>query len=135
MVFQNPIHKKQWELTYLAIKTLNLSKKDPDFGKARRLLDKALFSCQYWWAGAVPWWEIEYIEKGAYFFKKVIEILKTASKDTKEKAKKLYSEIVFTAFDWERSGLAHQKSINYTKKIIKELGEEMAGFSTLHSKK
>lgn len=132
---KNPIHNKQWELTYLAIKTLDLAKKDPDFRKARRLLDKALFSCQYWWAGAVPWWEIEYIEKGAYFLRKVIETLKTTPKDAKEKAKKLYSEIVFTAFDWERSGLAHQKSMNYTKKIIKELGEEMAGLSTLHSKK
>jgi len=131
----NPIHKKQWELTYLAIKTLNLAKEDPNFKKARKLLDKALFSCQYWWAGAVPWWEIEYIEKGAYFLRSVIEVLKTIPKETKEKAKNLYSEIVFTAFDWERSGLAHRKSMNYTKKIIKELGEEIAKISTIHSKR
>ncbi|MBC7074232.1 hypothetical protein H5T58_02510, partial [Candidatus Parcubacteria bacterium] len=111
----NPIHKNQWKLTYLAIRTLKKYPKDPNFKKARQLLDKALFSCQYWWAGAVPWWEIEYIEKGAFYLKKVVEMLKTAPKETKEKARKLYSKIVFTAFDWERSGLAHKKSIAYTK--------------------
>jgi len=131
---RNPIHKRQWELTYLAIKTVNRFKNDPNFIKARDLLDKALFSCQYWWASTVPWWEIEYIEKGAYYLKKVIETLETAQKEIKEKAQKLYSEIVFTAFDWERSGLAHKKSMEYTKKIIKEFGEEIPEPSTLHSK-
>jgi len=131
----NPIHKKQWELTYLAIKMVNQARNDQNFKKARALLDKSLFSCQYWWAGAVPWWEIEYIEKGAYFLRKVIETLKTAPIDVKERAKNLYSEIVFTAFNWERSGLAHKKSMDYTKKIIKELGEEITEVSTLHSKK
>jgi len=132
---RNPIHKKQWELTYLAIEMVNRYKNDQNFKKARNFLDKAIFSCQYWWAGAVPWWEVEYIEKGAFFLRKVIETLKKVPKEVKEKAERLYSEIVFTSFDWERSGLAHKKSMNYTKKIIKELGEEMAGVSTVHSKR
>lgn len=131
----NPIHKKQWELTYLAIDTVNHSLNDPNYNKARRILDQALFSCQYWWAGAVPWWEVEYIEKGAHFLKNTIETLETAPKEIKEKAQKLYNEIVFTAFNWERSGLAHKKSMEYTKKIIKELGEKIPGPSTLHSKR
>lgn len=131
----NPIHKKQWELTNLAIKTVNKNKKDLNFCKARKLLDKALFSCQYWWAGAAPWWEIEYIEKGAYYLKASIIALKKISPKIKQAAEKLYGQIVFTAFDWERSGLAHKKSMEYTRKIIKELGEEMSGVSTLHSKK
>lgn len=131
---KNPIHKNQWKLTYLAIKTLEKSQRDPNFRKARKLLDMALFSCQYWWAGAVPWWEIEYVEKGAYYLKKVIEILKNIPQETKEKAQKLYEKIVFTAFDWERSGLAHKKSMEYTKKIIKELKEQIP-ISALFSKR
>lgn len=121
----NPIQKKQWELTYLAIKTINNSQSDPNYKKARKMLDMGLFSCQYWWAGAVPWWEIEYIEKGAYFLKESINLLKKASPKIKKRAEKLYQEIVFTAFDWERSGLAHKKSMDYTQKIIKELKEKI----------
>lgn len=131
----NPIHQKQWELTYLAIDIVSKYRKDPKSSEARELLDKALFSCQYWWAGAVPWWEVEYIEKGAYYLRKAIEVLKTVPTKIKEKAQKFYSEIVFTAFDWERSGLAHKKSMEYTKKIIEELGEKIPDISTLHSKK
>lgn len=131
----NPIHKKQWELTYLAIRVVNKFQKDPKFSKARQLLDRSLFSCQYWWAGAVPWWEIEYIEKGAYYLRKTIETLKTVPKKVKERAKKLYEEIVFTAFDWERSGLAHKKSMAYTRKIMEELGEKFPDISALHSKR
>lgn len=130
----NPIHKNQWRLTYFAINTLEKYKKDPNFKKARQLLDKALFSCQYWWASAVPWWEVEYIEKGAYYLKRVIEILKTPPKKIKKKAQLLYEKIVFTAFDWERSGLAHKKSIAYTKKIIRELKEKIP-VSPFHSKR
>lgn len=130
----NPIHEKQWELTYLAIESVNSFQKDPNFNEAREFLDKSLFSCQYWWAGAVPWWEIEYIEKGAYYLKKVIETLKTIPPEIKEKAQKLYNEIVFTAFEWERTGLAHKKSIEYTRKIIQELGEKIP-VSPVFSKK
>jgi len=131
----NPIHQKQWELTYLAIETVKKYYDDPKFSEVRKMLDKALFSCQYWWAGAVPWWEIEYIEKGAYFLRKVIETLEKVPKEVKEKAEKLYSQIVFNAFDWERSGLAHKKSMEYTKKIIQELGEKIPRPSPFYSKK
>ncbi len=131
----NPIHERQWELTYLAINTINQYSSDQNYNEAREILDKALFSCQYWWASTVPWWEVEYIEKGAYFLKKVIEVLKTVPEDLKEKAQKLYQEIIFTAFDWERSGLAHKKSMEYTKKIIKEFGEKIPEPKTLHSKR
>ncbi len=122
---QNPIQEKQWTLTYLAINAVKACRQDIDYNEARKTLDKALFSCQYWWAGAVPWWEIEYIEKGAYFLKKSIEALSSAPKKTKAEAEKLYRDIIFTAFDWERSGLAHKKSMAYTKKIIKELKEKI----------
>jgi alpha-amylase/alpha-mannosidase (GH57 family) len=132
---KNPIHQRQWKLTYLAIQVVNKNQKDPGYKKARKILDKALFSCQYWWAGAVPWWEIEYIEKGAYYLKKSIETLKKTNKKTKKIAQKLYNEIISIAFDWERSGLAHKKSMEYTKKIIKELGEKIPEPSPLHSKK
>jgi alpha-amylase/alpha-mannosidase (GH57 family) len=132
---KHPIHQRQWKLTNLAIDVVNKSQKDPGYKKARKILDEALFSCQYWWAGAVPWWEIEYIEKGAYYLKKSIESLNKISKKTKKLAQDLYQEIVSLAFEWERSGLAHKKSMEYTKKIIKELGEKIPEPSPLHSKK
>ncbi len=121
----NQIHKKQWELTNLAINLIKKSQKDPNYRKARRLLDGSLYSCQYWWAGAVPWWGIEYIEKGAYSIKKSIESLAIVPKEIKEKAQKLYYEIIDIAFKWQRSGYAHEKSLLYTKKIIKELKEKI----------
>lgn len=130
----HPIHKKQWKLTYLAIKVVSKNKNDPNYKKARKILDKALFSCQYWWAGAVPWWEIEYIEKGAFYLKKSIEILRNLPKKTKKEAQKLYEEIITKAFDWERSGFAHKKSIKYTQKVITELQEKIP-VSPLHSKR
>lgn len=131
---KNPIHQRQWRLTYLAIQTVNENKKDPNYKKARKILDKALFSCQYWWAGAVPWWEIEYIEKGAFYLKKSIETLKKVKKEIKKKAQELYDQIVKIAFDWERSGFAHKKSIKYTQKVIQELREKIP-VSPLHSKR
>jgi len=131
----NIIHEKQWEFTYLTIDTIEKHKNDPDYEKAREILDKALFSCQYWWAGAVPWWEVEYIEKGAYMLRHAIESLSQAPAEIKEKAKSYYSDIVFTAFDWERSGKAHEDSMAYTKKIRRELGEDEKGVSAVHSKR
>jgi alpha-amylase/alpha-mannosidase (GH57 family) len=118
----NPIHEKQWELTNLAIKTVAESKKNPKHEEARKLLDTALFSCQYWWASSMPWWKVEMIEKGAFMLKKTIDSL-DEKKSAKKKADKIYNEIMTIAFDWERSGKAHNNAEYYTKKISQELGE------------
>lgn len=93
---ENEIHTMQWKLTEMAYRC----KHDE---KSQKLLDKALFSCQYWWACARPWWHIEMIEAGAHaLLQTIIESHATAK--YKRKAVDLYHDIIATAFDWMRSG-------------------------------
>jgi len=101
---KNKIHQLQWQLTNLALKTVNSSKRK-DLRKSRELLDRALHSDQYWWASAKPWWSLEMLEKGAKELMKTILFVPDADKKTKEKAQELYKNIVFLALDWQRYGI------------------------------
>jgi hypothetical protein len=101
---KNKIHQLQWQLTNLAVKTVNSSKRK-DLRKSRELLDRALHSDQYWWASAKPWWSLEMLEKGAKELMKTILFVPDADKKTKEKAQELYKNIVFLALDWQRYGI------------------------------
>jgi len=104
---ENVIHKMQWELSDLAIKTIHnaANKKTVSYEDARRALDRALHSDQYWWASAKPWWSIEMIERGAKEFLNAISMTPGASETDKRQAKELYKNILFTAFDWQREGV------------------------------
>jgi hypothetical protein len=93
---ENSIHRLQWKLTHLACHLCTDE-------KSQRKLDKALFSCQYWWASARPWWCIEIIEAGAHALLQAI-IESHASARIKERGVDLYHEIVTTAFEWMRNG-------------------------------
>ena len=97
----NEIHKMQWELTKLAIKAVRES---GDPGPARKKLDQALHSDQYWWACARPWWSLEMIERGAYELKEAVLALLDTPDYTKRQAEDLYYQIVTTGFEWQRSG-------------------------------
>lgn len=123
----NQIHDKQWELTELAIRTVNGQGSEVALleldsfkvkvknGSARLLLDEALYSCHYWWASARPWWSIELIERGARMLADVVaraEGFEGGIREVEEKgvivgrsaeALRLYQDIVFTAFDWLRT--------------------------------
>lgn len=93
---ENEIHTMQWKLTKLACQITHDE-------KSQKKLDLALFSCQYWWACAKPWWYIEMIEAGAYaLLQSILSSHSTAV--TKTKAVDLYHDIVATAFDWIRTG-------------------------------
>jgi len=107
----NDIHKKQWQLTRLAIKTAHrLTHNNSDYKKVRHALDRALHSDQYWWASAKPWWSLEMIEAGAKELKDVIVINPKAEAKEKSLANKLYQEILYTGFEWQRSGKVEQLS-------------------------
>lgn len=107
----NPIHQAQWQLTKLAIKVLERApKKGPDYKKARQVLDRALHSDQYWWASARPWWSIEMVERGAKELYDAVILAPGINKRIKDKAKELYYKIVFTAFEWQRSGIVDEFS-------------------------
>lgn len=100
---ENQIHKLQWEFTYFTIAHLHkFPTHHPNYKKARKKLDQALSSDQYWWASARPWWSLEMIEQGAYNLKEVI--LTLPDEKAKKKAEKYYQEILKVAFDWQRTG-------------------------------
>ncbi len=166
---ENEIHGMQWELTELAIETVNGSeyklkrtKYDPparlaaapakraggpsskrkgsnmgdskefgacnfEFGisghdkgeltenqkqwlKARKLLDKALHSDQYWWSSAKPWWSLEMIERGAHELLKAVKAAPDAPAEKKERAQELYYQIITTGFEWQRKGKVEEMS-------------------------
>ena len=106
----NKIHSLQWRLTTLAIRTVTAAPKLDGWDKARHALDVSLHSDQFWWAGAKPWWSIEYIERGAKELLKAIEITPKVSAPTVKKAQDLYFKIISTAFDWQRTGIVDQLS-------------------------
>src|SRR5258706_13247187 len=94
----------QWELTDLAIASVaKLATTDPHFIHIRHSLDRAIHSDQYWWASASPWWSIEMMESGAKELKDVIVNNPAASEPEKKHAQELYQNIVFTAFEWQRT--------------------------------
>lgn len=104
----NVIHKKQWELTRLAIKVVE--KETVPNTHSRDILDRALHSDQYWWASARPWWSLEMIEAGAKELKDTVMSSNASSAMEKERALDLYLEIITTGFDWQRSGEVEARS-------------------------
>ncbi len=77
----NPIHAKQWELLFFALEAVKeaedkLRQKQilkEEFEKLRLLMDKALYSCQFWWASA---WNFDpsQIYRGAFLILDVLQV-------------------------------------------------------------
>lgn len=105
---KNEIHRKQWQLTNLVIKEVTKRKGDPDYRLARKKLDQALHSDQYWWASANPWWSVEIIENGARMLVNTLATLKTISPVILQKAENLYQQISTTARKWQDTGRAQK---------------------------
>lgn len=103
---KNEIHRKQWQLTNLVTKAVSQNKNDPAFSLARKKLDQALHSDQYWWASANPWWSVEIIENGANMMLGALKSLKTASPSTLSTAESLSKKISRLAHEWQTSGRA-----------------------------
>jgi hypothetical protein len=107
----NVIQNQQWKLTALAIEAMRQADKSvPGYTSARKLLDQALHSDQFWWASARPWWSIEMIERGAKELMDVVLTTPGVSDDNKNQATELYRSIVFTAFAWQREGIVDNLS-------------------------
>jgi hypothetical protein len=119
---ENPIHKEQWDLTKLAIKTVHdaagKGEASENYREARKMLDFALASDQYWWASAKPWWSLEMIEQGAFQLKSVIE--KIGNKKDRERGEELYRAILDQAFEWQRSGEIRQKHLDNSDTFMKK---------------
>lgn len=95
----NSIHKKQWKLTNLVLKLV-----DQEGPEEQRLVDTALYSDQYWWASAKPWWSLEIIERGAFDLLTAIKNFKQATEQDRKTAWDLYLDIITTGFEWQRNG-------------------------------
>ena len=107
----NEIHALQWKLVNLAVEVLHRAQhKNGDYDGARRLLDRALHSDQFWWASAKPWWSLEMIERGAKELRDVVNQTPGANATAKEQAQDLYQRIVFKGFDWQRDGVVEALS-------------------------
>ncbi|MDP3964435.1 MAG: UvrB/UvrC motif-containing protein [bacterium] len=123
---ENEIHQAQWQLTNLAIQSVReLNPQSKSYLMVRQALDRSVHSDQYWWASAMPWWSIEMIETGAKELKDVILMTPGVPVKTKQKAQKLYETIIFTAFEWQRSGkvesLARLADEDVTQRITTEM--------------
>lgn len=103
---KNPIHKLQWQLFNLVIKTVLAKKQDPNFKKARELLDENINSDFFWWASAHPWWSVEIIEEGGKRLINVLFPLKTVSPLIIKRAIRIYDTIIKLANYWQKSGKA-----------------------------
>lgn len=101
----NAVHTLQWELTDLALTSVERSDQStPGFPRVRQALDRALHSDQYWWASAKPWWSLEMIEAGAKELRDVVRLAPAASQTERQRAVDLYHQILETGFEWQRNG-------------------------------
>jgi len=110
---KNKIHQLQWQLTNLAIKTINRAKNDLNYRMARQNLDQALFSCQYWWASGQPWWDRKMIERGASNFIESLKILKKIEPKILKQAENLQQKINQLAREWEETDRVDQIRRDY----------------------
>jgi len=67
----NELHRLQWEhlqlcieLVYKAIDVTDSDESKRLANNARALLDRAFYSCQFWWASRRPMWDVNLIYKG-----------------------------------------------------------------------
>jgi len=112
---QNKIHQLQWALTKFIVKIIGKNRKNANYKKARILLDKALNSCQYWWASATPWWSIEIITEGAEKLVEVLKTLKNLDQKTIQFGKRLKEKIISVAQIWQNSSYVEKLKNAYLK--------------------
>src|SRR3989344_6082533 len=122
----NAIQVCQWELANLAIEIVRRNEKQ----KTRELLDEAIHSDQFWWSSARPWWSLEMIERGANDLKTVVNNSETATDAEKKRADELYRLIIYTGFEWQRSGLVDEISRSEDEEIRERLEEKEKLFVT-----
>lgn len=61
--------------------------------RARKMLDKALHSDQFWWASHRPFWHPGMVKRGAEMLLKTVNAAPGVSREERGRAKKLYDEI------------------------------------------
>lgn len=97
---KNKIHKLFWQMSKLAINSVEKKENDPEYFWARKHLDKGLSSCYLWWASnkdfkrfAPKAWDPTIVEKGAKELLSSIRSLKTLNSVKKLQFEELFSSI------------------------------------------
>ncbi|MBF0408045.1 MAG: hypothetical protein HQM10_11860 [Candidatus Riflebacteria bacterium] len=99
----NPIHHNQWLLTN---HVMSLAWKAAEQGdtETRKLLDKAIYSCQYWWASS---WNFDpsQVFRGAYLLLDTLEHAGNFLKDREgiRIGRDLYNNLVYSVFDRQKN--------------------------------
>jgi alpha-amylase/alpha-mannosidase (GH57 family) len=110
----NELHELQWRLTELAIDTIaNLPQNTPSFEQARQLLDRGIYSCQYWWASCRPWWDTGMVQRGAKTLLEAIERVAEIAPQQWEQAQELYRSIYHMVWNWQDTGKAQRLKEEY----------------------
>ncbi|HCJ52313.1 MAG: hypothetical protein A2898_05365 [Candidatus Kerfeldbacteria bacterium RIFCSPLOWO2_01_FULL_48_11] len=121
----NEIQRMQWRLTNLALQQVEKIKPShPKYKKIRIALDRSLHSDQYWWASAQPWWSIEMIEAGAKELRDVVLASPSATQKDRDAAEKLYRDILYTSFDWQRTGKVDDRSKSSDEDVTQRITKE-----------
>ncbi|MBI5467161.1 MAG: hypothetical protein HY975_03025 [Candidatus Kerfeldbacteria bacterium] len=120
----NPIHKLQWQLTYLVIEAVGGANTDPGYDAARRLLDRALTSDKYWWASASPWWDMTIVIRETQRLIDVIAPLTHLSARIRNQSERLMQQVAATVELWDKTGLAKRRQATYLRQTgdVKYMG-------------
>lgn len=130
---KNPIHQWQWDFTNWINSLVNkLDPRVPNYKKIRGKMDKALHSCQFWWASGKPWWSLEMIEGGAWKVLEIAKILPGLSKKDLKMAEDYYQKIVLRAFEWQRTGYIRKLAQQMQSQIKIPFKERTLGTSKAH---
>jgi len=92
----NPIHHNQWQLTHHVLRAAIRS----GDAEARNLMDKALYSCQNWWA-SLGNFDPSQIYRGAYLLMDTLERSSKVLNDAEvlRIGRDLYNNLVYTVFE------------------------------------
>jgi predicted glycosyl hydrolase (DUF1957 family) len=122
----NELHKLQWQLTHFAIDAISsLDKDDIRSRQARHLLDKALYSYQYWWASCRPWWDMQIVEQGAAALIEAIQEAKgLLPREVFTQARGLHNELHKKAMQFQYSGDAERMRHDYLKSHQQAYGQQ-----------
>ena len=91
----NPIHYNQWQLTHHVLRAVIKNGGDGP----RRLMDKALYSCQNWWA-SLSNFDPSQIYRGAYLLLDTLEAASKGPEDTEtlRLGRELYNNLAYSVF-------------------------------------
>lgn len=115
----NIIHQLQWQMAYRVFDLVegqsDKIKKEVHWQSARDSLDKALYSCQWWWASCSPWWAPDMIKQGTTLLYQTALLLRRiqANEAALDRIKQLKDIIDQTADKWQRSDIAKVRQNRY----------------------